>query len=107
MSLEDKIEQLILAGAVEVAGIDAKTGEFLYSFTDKIAEIDPEIAKHSEIMFHETIAFLWEQGFLNINMADDNPLVSLTEKALDEEAVASLDINTRLALNSIIEALRL
>ena len=107
MSLEDKIEELILAGAVEVAGIDSKTGEFLYSFTDKISEVDPEIARHSERMFHETVAFLWELGFLNIDMSEDNPLVSLTEKALDEEAVASLDVNTKLILNSIIEALRL
>jgi hypothetical protein len=107
MSLEDKIEELILAGAVEVAGIDAKTGEFLYSFTDKIAEIDPEIARHSEMMFNQTLAFLWERGFLSINMAEENPLVSLTEKALDEDAVASLDVNTRLILSSIIEALRL
>ena len=32
----DKIEELILSGALEVSGIDIDSGEMLYNFTDKL-----------------------------------------------------------------------
>lgn len=107
MNPDDKIEQLILAGAVEVAGIDLDSGEFLYSFTEKIKEVDPEIARKSEEAFHSQVYLLWEMGFLNIDMTEDNPVVSLMPKALDENEVSLLNTELRLILNSIIEALRL
>ena len=107
MSPEEKLDQLILAGAVEIAGIDSATGEFLYSFTDKINEIDPEMARETERIFHESIYILWEKGFLNLDIDNPNPTVSLTQKALDEESVLSLSNELRITLQNIIEALRI
>lgn len=107
MSPEEKIEELILSGAVEVAGIDPDTGEFLYAFTDKILELDPYIAQRSEEIFNSQVYLLWEMGFLNIDMTSHNPIVSLMPKALDEDDVQNLPTEMRLVLKSIIEALRL
>ena len=37
------IDDLILTGALEIAGIDSNTGEFLYSVTPKHKDIMPEL----------------------------------------------------------------
>jgi hypothetical protein len=107
MNSEDKLEELILAGAVEVAGIDQATGEFLYAFTESIKEIDPEMARQSEEFFNRTLYLLWEQGFLAMDITQTNPVISLMPKALEEEEVSRLDLDTRIILSSIIEALRI
>ena len=107
MNPEDKIEELILAGAVEVAGIDPETGDFLYAFTEKIKEIDPVMAKRSEEMFNETLYFLWSKGFLKMDITAVNPVISLEPKALDREEVSKLSLDDRLVLESIIQALRI
>jgi hypothetical protein len=107
MDPEDKLQELILAGAVEVAGIDPMTGEFLYAFTENIKEIDPEMARQSEEFFNRTLYLLWEQGFLAMDVTQTNPVVSLMPKALDEEEVSRLDLDTRIILNSVIQALRI
>lgn len=39
---EALIEHLIIQGAIEMAGIDNK-GEMLYSITDKLEEVSPEL----------------------------------------------------------------
>ena len=106
MDAEDKLQELILAGAVEVAGIDSVTGEFLYAFTENIKEIDPEMAKNSEEFFNKTIYLLWELGFLQMDITLPSPVVSLTEKALDAEEVTKLGIDIRIILESVIQALR-
>lgn len=107
MNAEEKLEELILAGAVEVSAIDSETGELLYSFTDKIHDIDPEMAKQSEEMFNNAIYLLWELGFLNVDMTQESPMVSLMPKALDVEQQETLPKELRLILLTIIEALRL
>lgn len=107
MTPEEKLEELILAGAVEVAGIDSETGEFLYSFTDKLNEIDPEMARETNEIFNNYIYILWEKGYLNVNMESPSPIVSLTKKALDPESVNLLNQELRIILQNIIEALRI
>lgn len=105
--MEEKLQELILAGAVEVSAIDSETGEFLYSFTEKINEVDPELARQSEDLFNRFIYILWERGFLNLDMTQDSPMVSLTEKSLDEEEQNTLPHELKMVLLTIIEALRL
>jgi hypothetical protein len=39
---EALVEHLIMQGAIEMAGIDNK-GEMLYSITDKLEEVSPEL----------------------------------------------------------------
>ena len=107
MGIDDRIEELILAGAVEVSGIDAETGEFLYSFTDKINEVDPEIARESKDLFNRYIYALWERGFIHMDIDSNNPMVSLLPKCFIEDEVAALPKDLSLVLRSVMEALRL
>ena len=107
MDLDGKIESLILAGAVEVSGIDAATGEFLYSFTEKIHEVDPEIARESQELFNSYMYDLWEKGFLKIDMDSANPTVSLLQKCFIEDEVSKLSRESQAVLRSVMEALRL
>lgn len=106
-SPDEFFDDLILQGAVEVAGIDPETGDFLYSFTEKIHEVAPEIAKKSEEFFNSAIYYLWELGFINMDITSNSPTVSLNEKALDQQEVSKLDPELRMILRTIIDALRL
>jgi hypothetical protein len=107
MDMDKKIEDLILLGAVEVSGIDSRTGEFLYSFTEKIHEVDPDIARESIELFNKYIYRLWELGFLKINMESASPKVSLLPKCFSKNEVEKLPEDTRAVLESVMEALRL
>jgi hypothetical protein len=107
MDADKKIEDLILAGAVEVSGLDATTGEFLYSFTEKIYEVDPDIARESLELFNSYIYDLWEKGFLKMDIHSANPTISLLDKSFIEEEVLSLPRDSQAVLRSVIEALRL
>ena len=35
--------------------------------------------------------FLWEQGFITVDLLQDNPDVGLTEKSFDERSIEELD----------------
>lgn len=107
MDMDKKIEDLILAGAVEISGLDATTGEFLYSFTEKIHEVDPDIARESLELFNKYMYHLWEKGFLKIDMQSANPTVSLLEKCFVEDEVLGLSRESQAVLRSVMEALRL
>ncbi len=103
MSDDDQIiETLILNGGLEVAGIDIETGEALYNFTDKLESISPEIHKVAKNYFHLEMMNLWQKGFLDISLEEDNPLVSLTDKALDSDKVSELDRDEQHSLNEVI-----
>lgn len=65
------------------------------------------MAKQSEEMFNNAIYLLWELGFLNVDMTQESPMVSLMPKALDVEQQETLPKELRLILLTIIEALRL
>ncbi len=103
----DKIEDLILNGALEVAGMDMDTGEMLYNFTDKLKEVNPELYKDmSDYISTETMA-LWADGFLDIDVTEKNPLVRLTEKAFDESEVSNLSKEKQYTLKEIIRIISL
>ena len=84
---ENIMEKLILSGALEFAGIDSKTGEVLYSFTNKIKEVMPDLYHQHINHVNKEILKLWEHGFVNVNFLEDNPQVTLTPKAFDQEAL--------------------
>jgi energy-converting hydrogenase Eha subunit G len=103
----DKIEELILSGALEVSGIDIDTGEMLYNFTDKLRDINPELFKDmSDYISRETMA-LWVDGFLDIDVTEKNPLVTLTEKAFDEKEIKKLSKEKEYTLREIIRIVNL
>ena len=106
MSYEDEeIERLILLGALEPAGVDEKTGEFLYNFTDKLANINPELHKDISLHLHTETMYLWSHGFLNMDVTSSNPIIKLGPKAFDLNAIGLLEKNKRLVFERIKKVL--
>jgi hypothetical protein len=103
----DKIEELILSGALEVSGIDIDSGEMLYNFTDKLKDINPDLFKDmSDYISTETMA-LWAEGFLDIDVTEKNPMVKLTPKAFDDAEVGKLPKEKQYTLKEIIRIISL
>jgi hypothetical protein len=103
MNNEDEIiEDLILKGALEVSGIDLDTGEPIYNFTKKMKEISPELYRESFTYFYTEVLKLWENGFVNMNILEENPIVSVTPKAFNKEEVKKLTKDEVFSLNEII-----
>lgn len=101
-NLEYMMEDLMLQGAIEIVGVDSETGEFLYTFTQKLAEINPRIYEAMLEDFHSSIMRLWEAGFLSMDVTDENPIVRATEKVFDKESIAKLSKNDKIALEDIL-----
>jgi hypothetical protein len=99
---DDAIEQLILSGALEVAGIDIDTGEAVYNFTEKLIQVSPELHTEVSTYFSNETMFLWQEGFLDMDITEKNPVVRLTQKALDEIEVANLNKDKQYTLKEII-----
>lgn len=88
---EQYIERLILAGAIESWGLDTDTGEFLYRFTDKLKDVDPELYESYLSSIHQEVMFFFERGFLDIdNITSTNPIIKLTDKAFDQKSLELL-----------------
>lgn len=101
------LEEMILSGAVEVAGLDKNTGEFLYSFTTEAPKLVPQFYKRHLDFVHREIMFFWENGFIDLDdMMRSNPAISLTPKAFDEDALAGLSPERYEALAEIKKALK-
>ena len=103
----DKIEELILSGALEVSGIDIDTGDMLYNFTDKLKDISPELFKDMSNYISTEAMFLWAEGFLDIDVTEKNPMVRLTKKALDDAEVSKLPKEKQHTLKEIIRIISL
>jgi hypothetical protein len=107
MDEEDKIiEGLILKGALEVSGIDIETGEPLYNFTHKIKDVSPELDQEMQTFFSQEMMFLWENGFVEMDITEKDPIVRLTQKAFNNNEVLKLDKNKQYTLKDIIRQLR-
>jgi hypothetical protein len=102
---DDAIDQLILSGALEVAGIDIETGEPMYNFTDKLVEVSPELHNEVSTYFSRETMSLWSEGFLNMDVTEKNPMVTLTEKALDDEELSKLSKESQTTLKEIIRVI--
>ena len=100
--IDSMIEKLILIGAMEVAGINEE-GEFLYGFTPKLKEINPELFNIIQGTINDGIMSLWVDGFLDVDLMVEEPVVRLTEKCFDQAALDELDHNRRTFLEGIIE----
>lgn len=88
--IDEFIEKLILAGLMEVSAIDSRTGEFLYSFTDKLKDVDPGLFYALQDAISNELLLLWASGFLNIRLDGENIMVSLTDLCDDPEALDKL-----------------
>lgn len=105
-STDQVMDFLLLNGALEVAGIDQKSGEFLYAFTPKIKEIMPEVYNEHLNSVNGEIMKLWEKGFLNVDFLAEEPLVTLTKKAFDKEELSRLSQQDLWSLEEIKRLLK-
>lgn len=99
--VDNIIEELILKGAVEIVGIEPITGQPLYSFNPSIKEIMPKLYEQHITETNREIMGLWEKGFLNIDFMEDNPRVTLTEKAFNNSDILSLSLEDQYAISEI------
>ena len=108
MDSQDKeiIDKLILEGAMEIAGIDSTSGEFLYVFTPKLKEVMPELYNEHINHVNGELMRLWEMGFLNIDFMAENPIVTLSAKALDDAELAKLSKEDRWGIEEIKRLLK-
>ena len=102
---ESMLEQLILDGIVEFAGLTPE-GEMLYNFSEDLEEKAPAIFKMMMEIHTGEIHMLWEKGFLQMDVTKPNPLVNITEKALDPEEVDRLPKELQVTLRSIMDRMR-
>ncbi len=56
------LEHLMLQGAVEFQGIDEVTGEMLYTITDKLKEVSPDIYDQLKDQYEHHMFQLIDQG---------------------------------------------
>ena len=87
---DDLINNLILKGALEVAGLDAETGEFLYAVNPKLQEVMPDMYEDHLKVVNKDLLNLWEKGYLNIDFFLPDPVVTISEKGLNKDEVSKL-----------------
>ena len=100
------IEKLILDGGLEAAGIDQETGEILYSFTPKIQKLMPNLYDEHLNEVNANVMNLWEKGFIDIDFFVKDPLITLTEKALNQKSIEELSRQERWNLFEVIRLLK-
>ena len=100
------IERLILDGGLEAVAIDQESGELLYSFTPKIQKLMPNLYNEHLNEVNANVMNLWEKGFINIDFFAQDPLITLTEKALDPKSISELSKQERWNLFEVIRLLK-
>ena len=81
---------LIDKGAVAFEGFD-EDGEPLYRFTEKLQDVAPDLHKMHTEMLNVEIMALWEKGFVDMDLFEENPTVKLTDKAFDKTSISELN----------------
>lgn len=99
--ISEIIDHLILAGGIEVAGVDPESGEMLYSFTPKVKEIMPELYDDHLNFVNAELMVLWEKGYVDIDFLKDDPLISLNEKSYNPAEVRKLSKQERWSLQEL------
>ena len=103
MSEEDIFNELVLQGGLKFSGVDPVTGQNLYIKTDKLKALNPELDKEISNFFSETMMSLWQKGFIDMDVTEEQPMVNIAQKSFDTEQFESLDQHERLALLSAIK----
>ena len=105
-SISKIIDNLILEGGLEVAGVDPDTGEMLYAFTPKVKEIMPELYNDHHNFVNDELMVLWEKGYVNIDFLMDDPLISLASKAYIQEEIDKLSKQEKWSLQELKRAIK-
>lgn len=101
----DEIERLILAGGLQVAGVDEQ-GQLLYQFTPKMQKINEELYKDHLNFVNSEVMKLWELGFVDIDLFQKEPIVTLTIEAFIPDKLAKLSKQQRWSLEEIKRLLK-
>jgi hypothetical protein len=101
------LDELILEGGIEFAGVDPTTNEILYQFTPKVKDLMPDLYENYISMVNLELMVLWEKGFVDIDFFKDDPLISITEKACDIEEIKKLSKEERWSLSEIVRSIGL
>lgn len=99
--IDDKIEELMLEGVLEVAGIDIDTGEPLYNFTHKLKEYNKDLYDIHNNYFFQDLTKLWEKGFIDIDFFEEDPTVTITEKVWNDNEINKLSPEEKRSLNEV------
>jgi hypothetical protein len=103
---QDPITHLILKGALDVAGVDSLNGELLYTITPKMKEIMPKIYEDHISQVNKQLLNLWEKGYLNIDFFSEDPLVTVSKKGLDKQALSELTTEENWSLEEVKRLLK-
>lgn len=95
------IEHLVVSGALQMAGVDTETGEILYQFTDKLKDVMPDLYDEHLNYVNSELMRLWEMGFVNMDLMSDNPIVTLSQKAFNDEEINNLSQQDKWAILEI------
>jgi hypothetical protein len=87
---DELIKNLILQGALEVAGLDSENGEFLYAITSRMKEIMPDMYEDHLRTVNRDLLNLWEKGYVNIDFFLPDPVVTISEKGIDKDEISKL-----------------
>lgn len=104
MDEETQIEKMILDGSLEVAAVD-ENGELLYTFTDKLRLLHPELYNEFQSHFTKEMMYLWENNFIKMDVTNENPMVEITDKGLDKNEIDKLDPEIKSTLKEVIRVL--
>jgi len=102
---QDSVDYLLLNGGLQVAGIDS-SGEFLYTFTPKIQELMPKLYEEHINDVNKNILKLWEMGFLEMNLMENDPTITISKKSLDIKQISNLSADDQWHLNEIKRLLK-
>jgi hypothetical protein len=95
------VDNLILEGGIEFAGIDPETGEMLYSITSKIKDLMPDLYDEHLSFVNDELMSLWQKGFVDIDFFSDDPLININDKYYDEDEVVKLSKEERWSLREL------
>jgi hypothetical protein len=103
---DELIKNLILQGALEVAGVDSETGELLYGVTSTMKEIMPDLYEDHLKEVNRGLLNLWEKGYVNIDFLLPDPIVTVSEKGLDKDEISKLTKTEIWALEEVKRLLK-
>jgi len=78
----------------------------LYSFTPKIQKLMPDLYNEHIRTVNSEVMNLWEKGFLNLDLFQKDPIITITPKALNREEIEGLSKQERWSLFEIIRLLQ-
>lgn len=99
--VDEMIDILLSTGAIEFIGFEPTTHEPLYKINAEMKTIMPELYKEHLNEVNRDIMRLWEEGFLNVDLLSEDPKVTLTDKAFNDEAIEKISRELQISLLEI------